>query len=253
MFSSSVQPGIVSLFSSTSSDPLALFSTHIDAQLPSDSFIHLLNDSKNEPAPAPPASLIEAAPTSGEGEGKGYELCQKVLHLQSPTIRKTYIRCPRDKRRGSLRLKHPWMHIQVRDMGREWSFEVGVVDRGGREGIIRCSTFQKSPRLTLSSPPLLHLPLSFPPPSPSKLTTWSTVALNLPSLLSHFTSTTLLQAAHRKSDEQGSGGTLPSGSYSHVSYVKVYATCRLRRIWFSETMTGSGQSAPWEFQLYAAE
>jgi len=42
---------------------------------------------------------------------------------------------------------------------------------------------------------------------------------------------------------------LPSVRFSHVSYVKVYATCRLRRIWFSET--DSSQRLPWEFELYA--
>ena len=40
----------------------------------------------------------------------------------------------------------------------------------------------------------------------------------------------------------------PSGSYSHLSYVRVYATCRLRRIWF--TANGSTQQLPQEFQLY---
>lgn len=44
---------------------------------------------------------------------------------------------------------------------------------------------------------------------------------------------------------------MPSGTFSHVSYVKVYATCRLRRIWFSEG--GLQQRLPWEFQLYAAD
>lgn len=41
---------------------------------------------------------------------------------------------------------------------------------------------------------------------------------------------------------------VPSGAYSHVSFVKVYATCRLRRIWLSEA--GSGQMLPLEFDLY---
>lgn len=44
---------------------------------------------------------------------------------------------------------------------------------------------------------------------------------------------------------------LPSGSYSHVAYLKVYATCRLRRIWFSQG--GPSQKAPWEFELYGVQ
>ncbi|KZT23651.1 hypothetical protein NEOLEDRAFT_1163621 [Neolentinus lepideus HHB14362 ss-1] len=254
MFSSLIQPSIVSLFSSTNTDPLALFSAHTDSQLPSDSFIHLLNDSKPEPAPDCPASLISPAPVSTNVEEKGYSLCQTVLHIQSPTIRTTYIRCPPGGSTEHLGLKHPWMHIQVRDMGREWSFEVGVVDKGERQGVIRCSTFQQNPGLTLSNPPLLHLPLSFPSSSPHKLTTWSTVVLNLASLLAHFTSPSLLEPAYERSQAGGQSGSivsLPNGPYSHVSYVKVYATCRLRRIWFSEA--GSGQRIPWEMHLYATE
>jgi hypothetical protein len=86
----------------------------------------------------------------------GYSLNQTVLQIQSPTLRTTYIQCPpvdslypdnssssgaRDKS-NNLGIKHPWMHVQVRDMGREWSFEVGLVDQSGRMGIVRLSTFQ---------------------------------------------------------------------------------------------------------------
>jgi hypothetical protein len=34
------------------------------------------------------------------------------------------------------------MHLQVRNLGREWAFEVGIVDHAGRVGIVRLSTFQ---------------------------------------------------------------------------------------------------------------
>lgn len=43
---------------------------------------------------------------------------------------------------NDLGMEHPWLHMQIRNMGREWSFEVGVVDQGGKEGVVRCSTFQ---------------------------------------------------------------------------------------------------------------
>ena len=46
-------------------------------------------------------------------------------------------------------------------------------------------------------------------------------------------------------------GDVPSGTLSHVSYVKVYATCRLRRIWFSQT--GATANLPWEFELYSVD
>ncbi|KZT01200.1 uncharacterized protein LAESUDRAFT_664350 [Laetiporus sulphureus 93-53] len=277
MFSAAVQPSIVSLFSSTGSSPLDLFSTHTDVSLPSDSFICLMKDSTSQPAPPPPASLISLAHGTDEDKtvAPDYALDQTVLHIQSPTLKTTYIRCPpagwtgtgraAHGRNGDLGMQHPWIHLQVRTLGREWSFEVGIVDQSGREGIVRCSTFQKDPHLKLSSPPLLHLPLAFPPPSSHPLTSWSTISLNLPSLLPHFSSASLTNArdenerntdshlSHTRDDPASNRSRVPvpSGTYSHVSYVKVYATCRLRRVWFSEG--GPRQQVPWEFELYAVD
>lgn len=149
MFAGSVQPDIVSLFSSTGSDPLGLFSLHVDGSLPSDSFFHLLNDSTSLPAPPPPAVLI-STPSVYRDEhsdtSQGHQLSQTVLHIQSPTLRKTFIQCPpsapSSSGSGGLGLKHTWLHIQVRNLARDWSFEVGIVDKMGRQGIVRCSTFQ---------------------------------------------------------------------------------------------------------------
>jgi hypothetical protein len=160
MFSASVQPAIVSLFSSTGSEPLYLWSEKSDSSLPADSFICLLDDSNSIPALPPPASLISPHPvgadTSHGSDGSvdipermGYSLTQTVLHIQSPSLTKTSIRCPphswvrtRMGREGDLGLRHPWVHIQVRNMGRPWSFELGLVDQTRKEGVVRCSTFQ---------------------------------------------------------------------------------------------------------------
>ncbi|KAA1472421.1 hypothetical protein DENSPDRAFT_838683 [Dentipellis sp. KUC8613] len=280
MFSSSVQPPLVSLFSSTGSSPLHLWETHTDPSLPADSFIVLLNDATALPTPAPPKSLIAPAPLSDSSSSDphgdtGYALAQTVLHIQSPSLPTTYIRCPPRMSRG-LGLKHPWLHLQVRNLGREWSFEVGVVDQSGKEGIVRCSTFQKEPALHVTTaPPLLHLPLAFPHASTHPLTTWCTLPVHLPTLLPFFSSHALIRT--RPSERGGGSGDerdtedlppeaarrvpRPGPHFSHVSYVKVYATCRLRRIWFSESRMGDTQGTasaqiqrtPWEFQMYAAE
>ena len=155
MFATPIQPSIVSLFSSTGSNPLTLFAVHKDPSLPVDSVVHLLNDSSMKPTPTSPAIII--SPPSIEENSSGYSLDQSVLHIQSPTLATTFIHCPPigDSLRGSVRasgsrgargkdlgMKHPWMHIQVRNLGREWSFEVGLVDQSGRAGVVRCSTFQ---------------------------------------------------------------------------------------------------------------
>ena len=152
MFLSSMQPSIISLFSSTGEFPLSLFSTHTDPALPSDSLIHILNDSNSLPQLSPPATLVQ--PPSTDERTSGYCLGQSVLQIQSPTLPTTFIQCPpynrssgqeskgHSARNHVLGLKHPWLHIQVRNLGREWSFEVGLVDQTGGYGIVRCSTFQ---------------------------------------------------------------------------------------------------------------
>jgi hypothetical protein len=187
MFSNIIQPPSVSLFSSTGSEPLQLWSLNTDTTVPSgSSAIQLLHDSKSVLAHsgsksyssphanisasliAPPA-LVELGGTTADvtrntgadsehpsdsatGDNRGYELDQTVLHIQSPKPPKTYIQCPSGSSASlpgrsyasapSLGLKYPWIHLQVRNMGREWSFEVGIVDLAGRTGVVRMSTFQ---------------------------------------------------------------------------------------------------------------
>jgi hypothetical protein len=148
MFSEAVQSPVLSLFSSTGSEPLRLFSVHTDSALSADSFVHLLHDGTSLPLPAPPACLISSPSidsSDGETDFPDYTLNQTVLHIQSPTLRSTYVQSPPDtegQANDDLYIKHPWMHVQVRNMGREWSLEVGVVDQTGRRGILRLSTFQ---------------------------------------------------------------------------------------------------------------
>ena len=155
LFSTSVQPSTISLFSSTGSDPLTLFRTSVDKSLPSDSFLHFLHDRYSSPPPPPPGSLLhlpiiiseQQDDNSESSPNHGYELDQTVLHIQSPTIQTTYIQCPKaesrdDSKSNALGVRHPWMHLQVRNLGREWAFEVGIVDHAGRVGIVRLSTFQ---------------------------------------------------------------------------------------------------------------
>jgi hypothetical protein len=156
MFSGAIQPSVLSLFSSTSSDALRLFSVHTDTSMPADSSIHLLHDSTNLYPPSPPANLISSTvikASDGGSESPSYTLNQTVLHIQSPTLQTTYIHTPPVRpsalQSGAVReqqvdlgIKHPWMHVQVRNMGRDWSLEVGLVDQAGRGGILRLSTFQ---------------------------------------------------------------------------------------------------------------
>ncbi|KAF5357122.1 hypothetical protein D9756_006477 [Leucocoprinus leucothites] len=192
MFSNILQPPSISLFSSTGSDPFQLWSLTLDTTAPSGtSVIQLLHDSAHGGSKSPyadnssaliePPALVELggalahlrtietdskeAEDTVTGTDRGYELDQTVLHIQSPKLPKTYIQCPPNLSPSSslpersstptpsLGLKYPWMHLQVRNLGREWSFEVGIVDTAGRTGVLRMSTFQVPNLLPFSSIP----------------------------------------------------------------------------------------------------
>ncbi len=154
MFSGIVGAPSVSIFSSTGSEPLQLWGVKTDSTNPESCF-HLLHDSTPKSSSArtslvPPPPLVELGGAERDPESDhedlGYALDQTVLHIQSPKPPTTFILCPPD-RSQALGLKHSWMHLQVRNMGRPWSFEVGLVDGMGRTGVLRLSTFQVIPPL----------------------------------------------------------------------------------------------------------
>lgn len=291
MFRQTITPPILSLFSSVGTSPLhTLWFSQTDQQLSEDSFIRLIDDGctefKKEEVSHHQGSTSETLkmtnlPKDYEGD-TGKALNTPVLHIQSPTIPSTFIICPPS---GELGLPHPWFHLQVRNLQKEFSFEVGVVDGANRKGRIRWSTFQQLPRITIPptsrphkqsldpdstapiSGPLLHLPLVFPDASSRPLTAWCTIDINLASIIPKFYS----MSADMQEDEDTSTRVhtrlgnviLPSGSFSHVSYVKIYANCRLRRVWLSQerdqnvsgmafTSKSRNQDEwPAEFQLYS--
>jgi hypothetical protein len=153
-------------------------------------------------------------------------------------------------------------------MGSEWAFEVGVVDRRGRRGVVRCSTFQVRPylfsRLPLSWVLAAHSTLQFdsqilhnsspatrltltPPGTPHAPPAGvpSTVIAATDRMGKHDDALARARVSDAGDKEvSGSANTaamvFPGGMYSHASYVKVDATCRLRRIWFCETRIGRG-------------
>ncbi|KAF9517450.1 hypothetical protein BS47DRAFT_1339275 [Hydnum rufescens UP504] len=140
MFAQSVQPSLLSLFSSVGSDPLALFAIHTDPDLPADSHIALLHDDSNIPVQEDQSLDGRDFVSPEDAEGSQGKTIHPVLNIQSPTLTTTYIRSPPSHQR--LGIKLPWLHLQVRNLGRPWSIEFGVTDPGGQSGVVRCSTFQ---------------------------------------------------------------------------------------------------------------
>lgn len=137
MFRNEIQPSVISLFSSTGSHPLGLWHIQTDAGLPKDSHITLIDDDVAEKISRTELDYLKLE----EDEAESRTLSHPVLHIQSPTLISTFIRCP-PSLSDSLGIKLPWLHIQFRSLGRPWSFEVGVSDSYGHHAAIRCSTFQ---------------------------------------------------------------------------------------------------------------
>ena len=65
-------------------------------------------------------------------------------------------------------------------------------------------------------------------------------------LTSHFSSKELLRTQE--------DGPMPRGAFpsrlAFVTYIKVYATCRLRRAWFTAGKESDVIRRPWELELY---
>lgn len=123
----------------------------------------------------------------------------------------------------------------------------------------RAHTCQESAHLTHSPgrPPLLHLPLSFPSSSTAAapvLTAWSHVSLSLPQLLAHFSSPLLASPPPpgRRAAQLPDARAARGASWTHV---KVFANCRLRRVWFSAARAvGAGpERGSEELALFASE
>lgn len=185
MFRNTVLSSPISLFSSTSSNSLSLFSLHVDPSLPEDSACVLLQDDTDQriEIPSNDATLLYRDPkqfklrssnlqsasaeekenlgAEGKVERKPQLLTQSILHLQSPTISTTFIRSPplvslKDLESDStnyfteLGLKNSRIHFQLRPLGsRPLVIEIGIKDVKNQLGRIRLSNFQARPTLYL--------------------------------------------------------------------------------------------------------
>ncbi|EIW72012.1 hypothetical protein TREMEDRAFT_66672 [Tremella mesenterica DSM 1558] len=244
LLSGTIQPPLLSLFSSTSQPPLTTFFTHLSPLHPKESFITLLPDSSTSSRSK--YHHVPRHPTPGT-------LSEPVIHIQSPTLNKTYIQSGSSKtsftqnRIKPLGIELPFITFQFRPLGkRHVCFEIGLVDTKGLEGVVRISSFQKDPKVYSERRiPMIQLPLKLPVGGRTMLTPWTEMVLDLNLLLGLFQ--TLPRTNNDDDEESGLGGMrtskeetqLPSGKLASVSYVRVYANCRLRRIWFVSCLPGS--------------
>ncbi|ORY33419.1 hypothetical protein BCR39DRAFT_519928 [Naematelia encephala] len=264
LLAGTIQPPLMTLLSSTSQPSLSpLFRLHVDPKRPNGSIIRTIDDTSEDP---------ELVPRHYE---RG-DIVHRVIHIQSPDNRSTYIQAGCLKTQYDrynkqdiqpLGIELGWVHLQVKRLGRrEMSFEVGIVDARGREGVVRCSSFQQTPKVHAErSPPLIHLPLALPQQGPTTLTQWLDISLDLAALLPLFQSLPRrLPSSNGSSDEEDNVRAqkrrkmveLPSGRFASISCIRVYANCRVRRIWVTaegqKTMDGMGRALKDEWGLYAA-
>ncbi|SPO23556.1 uncharacterized protein UTRI_02235 [Ustilago trichophora] len=253
LFGDVVQSESLSLFSSTSSHPFALWSLHQDADLQEDSGIRLLDDATDELASSDPGITPEAFALRIDEQVRG-SISDPVLHIQSPAIRNTFIRSPPIEE-TELGIKLPHVTFQFRSIGssRPFVFEIGIRDQDGRSGTIRLSSFQTEPRLYLKhlrrkptasmtdedndgtsrTEPLLHLPLDMaatPASDETSLTPWQVATLPLDKLARYLSDTSLISHVDSELVRQSQR----FGNFYSISYVKVHANMRLRRVWCSQ-------------------
>lgn len=156
------QPPLVSLFSSTSSDPL-LLATTVTAPNTPESFISLLEDSTDGKEtlvawqPSGPQDLATRVaslakqrqlPVEPTGSTTLKNLRDRVLHLQAPDCRTTSVKwgsLHKGKwREDGLGVELPVLHLQLKDLHQTMFIDVAVVDDQGELHLVRASTWQVS-------------------------------------------------------------------------------------------------------------
>ncbi|WOO82330.1 uncharacterized protein LOC62_04G005824 [Vanrija pseudolonga] len=240
LLSGTVQPPLLTLLN-TAGGLSPLWHAHVGAD--PRSLVEVLEDSEY-----PRAEGSSSAATHVPKHAQRGSVAGRVVHLQSADIGDTYLQAGASvsrKAKGKapasapLGVELPWLGLQIKPLGRRGlSVEVGVLDSRGREGAIRLSSWLEHPRLrTSSTPPLLHLPLALPTDA-ARLTDWVEVCVNLAPLIP------LFRSIPSDDDDADDGrerkkprlsttahAALPQGALASISYVRVYANCRLRRVW----------------------
>jgi hypothetical protein len=148
------QPALVSLFSSTASHPTILAAQCVASDdLTADSFVSLLPDD-------PTSSNVDEVVLAWNGtvgssrtmleDVPRTNLRSRVLHLQGPSVLKTYIAF------SDLGIKLPYLHFAIKDLGKDVMVRIRVKDWRGEGLDVVVGTFIVR-LLSSSSPPVPFL------------------------------------------------------------------------------------------------
>ncbi|KAL6493813.1 Cilia- and flagella-associated protein 20 [Orobanche gracilis] len=146
------------------------------------------------------------------------DIQSNVLEIVGSNVQSTYITCPADPT-ATLGIKLPFLVMIVKNMKKYFTFEIHVLDDKNVRRRFRASNFQVF-AVTRVKPYICTMPLKLDEG-------WNQIQLNL---------TDLTRRAY---------GT----NYVETLRVQVHASCRLRRIYFSDRLY-SEEELPPEFKLY---
>lgn len=151
-----------------------------------------------------------------EDEVIGHVLQLKQGKGAGSNISTTRIELPGDVNEAlGIKLGHLILQVRPLDLKAHWSVEVGIVDAGGVNRVMRVSNYVEETRVM---PSMCHVPLLLEPGR------WQSVSLDLAKLCE----------------------TAYGTQFKECNYVVVHANIRLKRIYFAES---AQLEMPYEFQL----
>ncbi|KLT41357.1 hypothetical protein CC85DRAFT_303290 [Cutaneotrichosporon oleaginosum] len=159
---------------------------------------------------------------------RGGNIASRVAHLQSPRIGDTFIEigCNAQPLGATL----PWLGAQIKALGqRYWALEAVIIDQRGRRGRIRLESARTEPILVPRDPPLLRLPLATPRGGISE---WCELVVDLRQLVRLFRQLRPEEEEEGKRKRRVESTDMPE-KLGSVESVRVYANCRVRRVWLA--------------------
>uniref|UniRef100_A0A5S6QE63 DUF667 domain-containing protein n=1 Tax=Trichuris muris TaxID=70415 RepID=A0A5S6QE63_TRIMR len=187
MFRNTYQSGLISLLSSVGYEPLQLWGTEVR-----NGSIKRIQDE---------------------------EICDMVIEIVSRDVRETSITFPAN-RDDALAIKLPLVAFLVKNLNRDFSFEVELVDVKGDKHWLRANSFQKKSR---ESQLICTMPLRMEEG-------WNYVQMDVSDLTK--------RAFGRR--------------FAELLRIQVHANCRLRRIFCADRIYSEDELPP-EFRLYRAD
>ncbi|XP_078478839.1 cilia- and flagella-associated protein 20-like [Lampetra planeri] len=143
------------------------------------------------------------------------DICSLVLEVVGRNVSTTYITCPADPKE-TLGIKLPFLVLIVKNLKKEFTFEVQILDDQNCRRRFRASNYLRKPQLS-----------HFSGMMPMKLDNgWNQIQFNL---------TDFTRRAY---------GT----NYTETLRVQIHANCRIRRVYFCDRLY-SEDELPAEFKL----